>query len=630
MHDVDFLSIPLFKPLGRLETARLVPHFQQVSLEMDEVLFTEGDRGDALFIIVSGRVSIRKRQDGEELEIAVLVAGECLGEMALLSGAPRSASVVALEPLALLKLSRARFDVLLKKHPALGTHLANLLAKRFSNAVPVSCDDSQKAAPRQFPLPSNAARGFFSTPISTRHRKTAVVCSTALAATALAWWLPGHGATPLHATLSALLLAATILWAFDVFSYHAVAVALPVAVVMLGLARPERALSGFSSPSWFLVLGIFAITAAVARTGLMYRLVLMLSRWFPRSYRGQTFALALSGLILTPVVPSSNGRAVLAGPIIQDLCDTLKFRKGSPGAVGLAMAGLVGFGHMSSLFLNGTATCLLALGLLPAETARKITWGSWFTAALPLGLSYFLGCYLAIILLYRPNSRRQARNSALQSQLRTLGRFTRDEKLSLSAVLFTLVGFLSQPLHGIDSAWIAMSSFLLLFGLNVLDERAVRSDIDWNFLISFGALVSFGAVISDSGLTRLAAALMRPYLSTLAGAPFLFLPLLALAITVARFALPLPAALLISILTVAPVASTMGINPFVIAQVALIAGNPWFFPYQNSIYLNLMQSTEGKLFSHSSARVLSYWQTAIVVAAIMVAIPFWRMGGLIR
>ena len=298
--------------------------------------------------------------------------------------------------------------------------------------------------------------------------------------------------------------------------------------------------------------------------------------------------------------------------------------------VGLAMAGLVGFGHMSSLFLNGTATCLLALGLLPAETARKITWGSWFTAALPLGLSYFLGCYLAIILLYRPNSRRQARNSALQSQLRTLGRFTRDEKLSLSAVLFTLVGFLSQPLHGIDSAWIAMSSFLLLFGLNVLDERAVRSDIDWNFLISFGALVSFGAVVSDSGLTRLAAALMRPYLSTLAGAPFLFLPLLALAITVARFALPLPAALLISILTVAPVASTMGINPFVIAQVALIAGNPWFFPYQNSIYLNLMQSTEGKLFSHSSARVLSYWQTAIVVAAIMVAIPFWRMGGLIR
>jgi anion transporter len=626
MHNIDFLSIPLFKPLGRLETARLVPHFQQISLETDEVLFRQGDKGDALFIIVGGRASIRKQQDGEEHEVAVLSAGECLGEMALLSGAPRSASVIALEPLTLLKLSRMRFDVLLKKHPSLGSHLANLLAKRFADPQPVSDD----TVAEHHPLPVIATHGVFSELTSARKKKLAVVCGAAAAATALGLWLPGHGVNNVQATLNALLLAATILWAFDIFSYHAVAVALPVFIIMLGIARPERALSGFSSPSWFLVLGIFAITAAVAKTGLMYRLVLMLTRWFPRSYHGQTFALALSGLILTPVIPSSNGRVVLAGPIIQDLCETLKFRKGSPGAVGMAMAGLVGFGHLSSLFMNGTATCLLALGLLPPETINGISWGRWFTDALPLGLTYFLGCYLAIILLYRPNRQRKVIHSAVQSQLRTLGKFTRDEKLSLFTVVITLAAFLTQPLHGINCAWIAMSSFLLLFGSNVLDERSVRSDIDWNFLISFGALVGFGTVISESGLTTLAAGQIRPYLSNFAGSPYLFLPLLAVSITAARFALPLPAALLISILTVVPVASSMGINPFVIAQVALIAGNPWFLPYQNSIYLNLMESTDGKLFSHSSSRILSYWQVVIMIAAIIVAIPFWQMRGLIH
>lgn len=625
MHNIDLLSIPLFRPLGRVETARLVPSFQPISLETDEALFRQGDKGDALFIIVKGRVSIRTQQDGEDREINVLSVNECFGEIALLSGAPRSATAIALEPLTLLKLSRTRFDVLLKKHPILGSQLANLLAKRFAGPQPVP----DFTVPEHPQLHDSATRGLFSELTSARKRKLAVVCGAAAAATAFSYWLPGLGVNHAQAMLNALLLAATILWAFDIFSYHAVAVALPVVVLMLGIARPERALSGFSSPSWFLVLGIFAITAAVAKTGLMYRLVLMLTRWFPRSYHGQTFALALSGLILTPAIPSSNGRAILAGPIIQDLCEMLKFRKGSPGAVGLAMAGLVGFGHMSSLFMNGTATCLLALGLLPAETVDSISWGSWFIDALPLGLTYFFGCYLAIILLYRPNRRPNVYHSVVQSQLRTLGKFTLHEKLSLFTVVFTLAAFLTQPLHGINSAWIAMSSFLLLFGSNVLDERSVRSDIDWNFLISFGALVSFGAVISESGLTTLAAGQIRPYLSPVAGNPFLFLPLLALAVTVARFVLPLPAALLI-ILTVVPIASTMGINPFVVAQVSLIAGNPWFFPYQNSIYLNLMQSTDGKLFSHSSSRALSFWQVGVMIAAIIVAIPFWRMRGLIH
>ncbi|MEI6205658.1 MAG: SLC13 family permease [Desulfuromonadales bacterium] len=626
MHNIDFLSIPLFKTLDRLDIARLVPNFQQISLETDEVLFRQGDKGDALYIIVIGRVSIRKQLDGEEHEVAVLSVGDCFGEMALLSGAPRSATVIALEPLTVLKLSQTRFNILLKKHPTLGSHLANLLAKRFAAPQPVS----DIPTPERHTSPVAAAGGRFSDVTASRNKKLAVVCGTAAVATAVNLWLPGHGVNNAQATLNALLLAATILWAIDIFSYHAVAVALPVVIVMLGIARPERALSGFSSPSWFLVLGIFAITAAVAKTGLLYRLVLMLTRWFPTSYNGQTFAVALSGLILTPIIPSSNGRMVLAGPIIKGLCETQKFRKGSPGAVGMAMAGLVGFGHMSYLFMNGTATCLLALGLLPADSIHDISWGSWFMAALPLGLTYFLGCYLAIILIYQPNKRRKIQQSVVQSQLLTLGIFTRDEKLSLFTVLFTLAAFIAQPLHGINSAWIAMSSFLILFGSNVLDERSLRCDIDWISLISFGALVGFGTVISESGLTTLAAGCIRPYLSPVAGNPFLFLPLLAVAVTVVRFALPLPAALLISILAVVPVASTMGINPFVIALVALIACNPWFLPYQNSIYLDLMQSTDGKLFSHSSSRILSYWQVVIMIAAIIVAIPFWRMRGLIN
>lgn len=627
MNTIDYISIPLFKSLDRLDVARLVPSLQICTMETGETLFRQGDKGDELYIIVDGRVSIRKNIGGEDCEVATMSNGECLGEMALLSGAPRSATVIAATSLTLLKLTRQRFDVLLVKHQFLGSHLANILAKRFTNQ-----EFCPEVNPHKKPLPlyTSTMRGYFSDFLMARKKLVAVLCGTAAASATFAWLLPGFGFSQLQATLSALLIGATILWAFDVFSYHTVAIALPVFIAILGLARPDRVFSGYANPSWFLLLGIFAISAAVGKTGLMYRLVLMLAQWFPKSYRGQTFALALSGLIMTPVIPSSNGRAVLAGPIIRDLCEMLKFRKGSPGAVGMAMAGLLGFGQMSSLFMNGAATCLLALGLLPPETVNKISWGSWFLDALPLCMVYFIGCYVAIIMIYRPKIKRELHKSIVRSQLHTLGAFTQQEKICLLTIILALLGFIGQSLHGIHNAWIAMASFLILAGSKVLDERSVRSDIDWNFLLSFGAIVSFGSLIAESGLTNLVATRVAPYIKTFTGSPFLFLPTLALTVTIVRFTLPLPVALLISILSIVPVAKAAGINPFIVAQVALIAGSPWFTPYQNSVYVNLMESSDNKLFTHRQTRILAFWQLIVIVLAIIVAIPIWKLSGLIQ
>ena len=77
---------------------------------------------------------------------------------------------------------------------------------------------------------------------------------------------------------------------------------------MFGITSPQRAFSGFSSPSWFLFLGVFAMTTAIAHTGLMYRLVLALVRRFPASFVGQT--LALAGLFLTTIIPSFAGNVL--------------------------------------------------------------------------------------------------------------------------------------------------------------------------------------------------------------------------------------------------------------------------------------------------------------------------------
>jgi di/tricarboxylate transporter len=268
--------------------------------------------------------------------------------------------------------------------------------------------------------------------------------------------------------------------------------------------------------------------------------------------------------------------------------------------------------------------------LLPPDVVSKVTWSSWLVSTLPLGLVYFFASFGAILFLHRPKQGAVTSLKVIDVQLKALGPMTRQEMLSLATVVVSLAAFASQSLHQINGAWIAMLSFLILFASGVLDEKSVRNDIDWNFLISFGALLGFGSLISASGLTSIAAEKIRPWLLGASGSPFIFLPVVSLATHLVRFALPLPATLLVGVLSIVPLSAAIGIHPFIIAIVLLASVNPWIVPYQNSIYLNMLESTEGKLFTHKQVRNLAIIQVGVVLIAVIASIPWWRFIGMIR
>ena len=84
-----------------------------------QYLWSQGDEGGCLVIVASGLVKVvLGRENGDEVQLAMLGPGETLGELALLDGAPRSASVVAVEPTTVLMLSRATVLGLMVDHPA--------------------------------------------------------------------------------------------------------------------------------------------------------------------------------------------------------------------------------------------------------------------------------------------------------------------------------------------------------------------------------------------------------------------------------------------------------------------------------------------------------------------------------
>jgi CRP-like cAMP-binding protein len=97
-----------------------------------EVLFHEGDPGDALFIVASGAVKVVvPSEEGEEAILATLKRGDFLGELALLDGAPRSASAIALEATDALTLPREQFRALADAEPAIRGALLEAVAREL-------------------------------------------------------------------------------------------------------------------------------------------------------------------------------------------------------------------------------------------------------------------------------------------------------------------------------------------------------------------------------------------------------------------------------------------------------------------------------------------------------------------
>ncbi|MET0682838.1 MAG: Crp/Fnr family transcriptional regulator [Casimicrobiaceae bacterium] len=95
------------------------------------VLIHEGDQGDSLFIVVSGKVKVFSSSGlGKEVVIDFHGPGEYIGEMAL-DGAPRSASVVTVEPTTCAVVSRAHFRDFILAHPDFALHLIEQLIKRL-------------------------------------------------------------------------------------------------------------------------------------------------------------------------------------------------------------------------------------------------------------------------------------------------------------------------------------------------------------------------------------------------------------------------------------------------------------------------------------------------------------------
>jgi NTE family protein len=128
------VSSPLLSGASEHVLDELLADARERRLDAREWLFRAGDAADSCFLVVSGRLEVVVETDEGPRVVRALGPGAAVGELALLTGEPRSAAVRALRDTRLLELDAVRFGALLEREPAFGASVARELARQLQRS----------------------------------------------------------------------------------------------------------------------------------------------------------------------------------------------------------------------------------------------------------------------------------------------------------------------------------------------------------------------------------------------------------------------------------------------------------------------------------------------------------------
>ena len=124
--------VPLFSTFSEQQLSAVLAYVQHRRYPRNALIVRAGDETDALYIILSGRVKVLIQDDeGHEVILSMMGSHDFFGEMGLLDDQPRSASVEALEPCEMLRLSKAGFVTCMKDNFDLAMRIIRNLVKRL-------------------------------------------------------------------------------------------------------------------------------------------------------------------------------------------------------------------------------------------------------------------------------------------------------------------------------------------------------------------------------------------------------------------------------------------------------------------------------------------------------------------
>jgi signal transduction histidine kinase len=143
----DFLrQLPLFAGLSDADLEHLYDMAEGVSIGAGETLVAEGEPGDSMYIALEGQFEVSKRSGERDVVLANSGPGDVIGEISVLEGCPRTATVRAAQDGHLLKISRESFEQLLQRSPSAALGVVRTMTTRLRNTEAMLRQSEKMAA----------------------------------------------------------------------------------------------------------------------------------------------------------------------------------------------------------------------------------------------------------------------------------------------------------------------------------------------------------------------------------------------------------------------------------------------------------------------------------------------------
>ncbi|MBF0195814.1 MAG: anion permease [Magnetococcales bacterium] len=612
-----FGNAEIFQELKLPDLARIVPFMKELHFKKGEQIIAEGTHADKLYMLLegvvqvdSGRRSMGTVNEGYLGEEAVLDHPEYFYTMTAASDVVKVLSFIGSETSKILeKQVSAKRDFSFSLLRFGLKNKSDVHSKKEPNIVKVDSAKKQK-----------------------KEVNTFVGWVLAFLSPLILYNLPILSSIGENARIFIAVFAVTILmWVFKLVPDYVAGLLSVLVTLVLGLTPGSVILGGFQSSSFFMALSIFVLASVVVASGVVFRVTLLLLKYTPPSTFFYNLIITLAGLVLTPILPSSNGRVGLITPLLNDLTSSLGFKRQGPDATRLAVSAFFGLSIFSSVFLTSKSINFLVFGMLPLQVQESFQWVDWFLAASVAGLVSLVLVLFISSVAYPPQEKAHISQEHIIQQLSILGKMSKSEWGATIGVGLFILGIVTTSIHKIKPAWIGLALMFLFLALGTMNKKEFKDKIDWPFLFLLGTLIGLARAISHLGIDSLIAAQLGGLMGIMQSNIYLFVLILAGIITLIRFAMSINAAVVISASIFLPLAQSAGLNMWVMGFMILTLAESFIIPYQCSYYVMFQGlNEERKIYSEKSFLKFNLWSFIIRLTAIYASIPFWKATDILK
>lgn len=304
--------------------------------------------------------------------------------------------------------------------------------------------------------------------------------------------------TPATSKAAAFTLVIISLLATGLIAEYLTALIFFTGAMLLNIAPSNTIFSGLSSGAFWLVFGGMILGVGINVTGLGKRITTQVAARLKQSYAGLIGGLLFSSVLSGFLMPSSLARVLLLVPIALTIAEQFGLTKGRKGYTGVVSAVVFGSFLPGFAILPANVPNMVLVGLSETLYSYSPLYGEYLLLHFPfLGILKSLLLYFVILKLFPDTIAIEAQTKQQHSE-----GMTRNEK-TLSLVLLAILAlWISDFLHHISPAWIAMAGacVILLPFVNIVTPQLFQQRINFGSLFYIGGILGLGQMIYHTGL----------------------------------------------------------------------------------------------------------------------------------